>query len=82
MPRWASRLLLEVTENRAERLQDITPADAIAEGVETLPWYTGDAVAAYLEWRRRINAKRYPVESNPWDWPITFKVLEAAGARS
>ena len=77
MPRWASRINLEITNIRVQRVQEITLGDAIAEGVASLDpnWHT----AALVDFQRlldTINSKRgYSWEVNPWVWAITFKLL-------
>lgn len=82
MPRWASRITLEVVNIRVERLQEITIAECIAEGVKdstNLPHIGGSGIEKtefYLLWNS-INAKRgYSWESNPWVWIIEFKSVE------
>lgn len=75
MPRWASRIDLEITGIRAERVQDITIDDIYAEGCSAL---SSDADASELyEWFSSlwdsINCKKHPWNSNPWVWVIEFK---------
>ena len=73
MPRWASRITLEVTGVRVERLQSISEADAIAEGIERPNNPVWCAVDEYQHLWDQINAKRAPWASNPWVWVIEFK---------
>jgi hypothetical protein len=65
MPRWASRLTLEVTAVKVERVQDISEADAMAEGCES--------VADFKARWEAINGKKHPWASNPWCWCVSFK---------
>lgn len=85
MPRWASRLTLEVTGVRVERLQDITPDDARAEGhphtpgTERYPQDVHDEAARdwFMDLWDDINAKRgHTWVSNPWVWVVEFNRLE------
>jgi hypothetical protein len=73
MPRKACRLFLKVTEVRAERLQDISGKDAVAEGVRSRLPDNGIAQSEFQDIWDSINAKKCPWESNPWVWVITFK---------
>ena len=93
MPRWASRITLEVTGVRVERLQDISEEDAIAEGIQ--PSELGEAASASLQ---LIKGEQWPAavlqyaelwqsingpgswEANPWVWVVEFKRVQKGGA--
>lgn len=77
MPRWACRLKLEVTEVRVERLQEISEADAIAEGVLSYckPDREVNPVMEFAALWRSINGPD-SWQANPWVWAYTFKVVQ------
>jgi len=76
MPRWASRITLEIVNVRVERVQDISEDDAQAEGVDWSRWTS--AIVPFVNLWNTINAKRgYDWDSNPWVWVIEFKQVTA-----
>lgn len=88
MPRAASRILLEITDVRAERLQDINDGDADQEGVEWIGGkdgyrrYAGNdehpiirpAESFKTLWQSINGTESWDV--NPWVWVITFKRIQ------
>lgn len=69
MPRWASRITLEITGAHIERLQQIGGSDAWAEG--------GMTVAQFIDLWNRINARRgYVWDTNPWVYVIEFERIQ------
>ena len=77
MPRWASRITLEIADIRVERLQDITGEDALKEGFCNYGTDV-DTLDAFCEAWQKLNANRgYPWEKTPWVWVITFKVVQS-----
>ncbi len=89
MPRWASRILLEVTDIRIQRVKQILEKDCIAEGIVQVGleptatynfgtddhWLTpGNAFGNLWD---SINAKRgFGWDENPWVWVVSFKRIK------
>lgn len=91
MPRWASRILLEITDVRVERLNAIREEDAQAEGVAQLrggfwqhyqPGWTQHQLSArgsfVTLWKSIYGEESW--HSNPWVWVIEFKRIEGNAA--
>ena len=84
MPRWASRLTLEITSVRVERLRDLSEDDAKSEGI------TPPSGGVLPGWEYRINFRELwmsiygsdNLEANPWVWVIEFKVVPNVPANS
>jgi hypothetical protein len=75
MPRWASRITLEITGIRVQRVQEICLCDIEAEGIpdDRATYNAPLQIAKYQNLWDSINGKKYPWESNPWVWVIEFK---------
>lgn len=85
MPRWASRLTLEVVNVRVERVQSISYADARAEGMpcnyhgdyDFLHSTAGGYISNYRRlWNQLNKGRGFGWDANPWVWVIEFKKIE------
>ena len=80
MPRWASRITLEVTDVRVEKLTEISEVDAQAEGVGPLRtdgrMCNGlPATDGYADLWESINGPG-SWEANPWVWAVSFRRIK------
>lgn len=80
MPRWASRITLEITDVHVERVQDIHEEDAIAEGIDPrkLSYLSGERAVTKFSvlWNSIYAADGLGWDVNPWVWVVTFKRAE------
>jgi hypothetical protein len=86
MPRWASRIQLEITGARVERLNAISEDDAMAEGMDdgtsaaaiAVGWFEKPQRAYQRLWEQMYGEDSWA--SNPWVWVIQFKRVEGGAA--
>ena len=83
MPRWASRITLEVVAVRVERLQDITDKDVFCEGIQQAVdeglQGDGSARGAFRELWSSINGAD-SWAANPWVWVVEFRSLHGGAS--
>lgn len=81
MPRWASRLTLEVTDVRAERVCEVSEDDAIDNGF--LPHGNLGAMSArdWLIVHWDLDFPNHPWESS-WSWAVTFRLIQTEASHA
>lgn len=96
IPRWASRLILEVTEVRVQYIKEISHEDALAEGCRGHDWvkstpyiagpHTDDGLLPEEEfqmlWDHEYLRLNWGWDANPWVWAITFKIADVGEGAS
>lgn len=81
MPRYLSRITLEITDINVERVQDITADEAIKEGVvdPIMGTYGLSPKTVFRDMWNDIYAERgLGWNENPWVWAITFRRVETS----
>ncbi|HHS9782020.1 TPA: hypothetical protein ACTW95_001315 [Klebsiella quasipneumoniae subsp. similipneumoniae] len=78
MPRWASRILLEITGVRVERLRSMSQDDARAEGVIAASGPMEAGLAFRELWDSIYGEESW--KANPWVWVISFERVEGGAA--
>ena len=78
MPRWASRITLEITGVRVERVQEITEEDVWKEGweaVASIPDSKG-GLCKFANWGEYWNSIYTNWDANPWVWVYEFRRIK------
>ncbi|KQJ58207.1 hypothetical protein AN280_02805 [Pseudomonas aeruginosa] len=73
MPRWASRILLEITAVRVERLQQITIGEICKEGLARSMYEFIPVTTAFDAFAELWNSTGGDWDANPWVWVVEFK---------
>ena len=79
MPKELARIWLEVTGVRVERLQEITPEDCIAEGLNTTLRERDAEVNLKQQFKELWESTGGDWAANPWVWAVDFKALSTTG---
>lgn len=76
MKKWMSRITLEITDVRVERIGSISGIDALAEGIESVCGKDSDITDFAELWDSIYKKKGLGWRADPWCWVIEFKMID------